>query len=175
MGSSEQAARRAYESSRWWRAILGALPAVGLCAAAAFESRTPGSALGFGGALFVTAAVLLWRGRPFNVGVLQGVAAGVLPLVLSLAANHGHSCASGHCSTWCVPACVTGGVLSAAWLSWKAHRDARGLPFFAGAAATCVLTGAMGCACVGATGVLALLAGFAVTSAPWVVVRAARP
>ena len=174
MTTLEPRARAAYERARLRAAFLGASPALLLTGVTALFTRTPHSALLFGAALFTVGTLLLWRGRPFHAGVLPGAAAGQVPLVFALAANRGHACVSGHCSTWCVPACIAGGVLAAAALSWFARRRGHGLPFFAGAALTCLATGAMGCSCAGASGVLGLCAGFALTSAPWVTLRALR-
>lgn len=171
----ERRARLRYELGRAVRSVLGFAPALLIVGVAAFFSRRPGSALFFGGLLFVSGALLLWRGKTVHRAVLPGLLAGLIPLALSLVANRGHVCLSGHCSTWCLPACVAGGVTAGLLISWLAARKGMDWSFWAGASVVSLLTGAMGCACVGYSGVVGLGIGFVVATAPWVVRRLVRP
>lgn len=167
LASLEQRARLRYEVARAARSLLGFTPALLLIAAATAMGRRPSSALMFGGLLFFTGAFLLWRGNTLHRAVLPGVLAGVIPLTFALMANQGHACAGGHCSTWCLPACIAGGVVAGLGVSWFAARRGLDWRFWAGASAVSLLTGAMGCACIGSSGVIGLAGGFAAASLPW--------
>lgn len=162
----EAVARGRYERSRVRLALAGGLPVLLVVAAAMVFARHVTSVALFGGALFVTGVVLLWRGQNSGRAFWPGVLAGVLPLVLSLIANQTHGCASGHCSTWCVPACAAGGVVAGLYVSFLARRWKVGPSFWVGASLMAVLTGSMGCSCIGASGVFALIAGHAVGLLP---------
>lgn len=157
----ERRARQSYERARVVRALVGGVPLAVLAVLAALLSRRPGSITVLGPLLFLVGVALLWRGRDAGRGLLPGALAGVIPLTMSLVANLWHGCASGHCSSWCVPACTAGGVIAGALVSVIALRRNLGLGFWAGASTISLLTGAMGCSCVGYSGLVALAAGFA--------------
>ena len=162
-------ARRRYERARLGRSLAGAAPVLLVAAVAMLLGRRPSSAALFGGLLFVSGVVLLWRGRDLHRAVLPGVLSGLIPLAFALVANAGHGCAGGHCSTLCVPACTAGGVTAGIVVSVVATRLKLGWGFWAAASTMAVLTGAMGCSCVGASGVLALIGGFSAGLIPQVV------
>ncbi|MER2559893.1 MAG: hypothetical protein ABTQ32_04190, partial [Myxococcaceae bacterium] len=122
-----RAARNRYERARLGLSLAGAAPVLLVVAAAAFFAKRPLSAALFGGALFVTGVVLLWRGRDLRRALWPGVLSGVIPLVFALVANHGHGCSGGHCSSWCVPACTAGGVTAGIVVSFIATRLRLGL------------------------------------------------
>ncbi len=168
----EQKARVRYELVRAGRSLLGFAPALLLVVLAAALGRRPGSALFFGSLLFLSGAFLLWRGRTLHRAVLPGLLAGMIPLACALVANQGHACAGGHCSTWCLPACITGGVVAGLVVSWLATRRGLDWRFWAGASAISMLTGAMGCSCIGYSGVVGLGAGFLAGALPWIVRQA---
>lgn len=163
----ERRARLRYELSRAGRALLGFAPALLLIGVAAGLGRRPSSALFFGTLLFLSGAFLLWRGQTMHRAVLPGLATGLIPLTFALMANQGHACAGGHCSTWCLPACIAGGVVAGLVVSWIASRRGMDWRFWVGASAVSLLTGAMGCACIGYSGVLGLGAGFLGGALPW--------
>lgn len=156
----ERKARLRYELVRAGRSLLGFTPALLLVVLAAALGRRPSSAFFFGSLLFLSGAFLLWRGRTVHRAVLPGLLAGMIPLACALVANGGHACASGHCSTWCLPACIAGGVVAGLVVSWLATRRGLDWRFWAGASAISLLTGAMGCSCIGYSGVVGLGAGF---------------
>lgn len=167
----ERRARVRYELARAARSILGFAPAVLLVLLAAALGRRPSSALFFGSLLLLAGSFLLWRGRTLHRAVLPGLLAGIIPLAFALMVNRGHACAGGHCSTWCIPACVTGGIVAGLLVSWLATRRGLDWRFWAGASVISLLTGAMGCSCIGYSGVMGLGAGFAVGALPWVLRR----
>jgi hypothetical protein len=162
----ERRARLRYEWVRAGRSVLGFAPALLLVGVAAALGRRPESAVMFGSLLFVSGAFLLWRGQTLHRAVLPGLLAGVIPLVFALVANHGHACAGGHCSTWCLPACTAGGVVAGIAVSWFATKRGLDWRFFVGASAVSLLTGAMGCSCIGYSGVIGLGAGFLAGAVP---------
>lgn len=92
--------------------------------------------------------------------------AGLLPLVFALGANHFHHCGPTAWKTLCVPACIAGGVLAGLIVAGIAYRRRAGAAFWGSAASLTLLTGAMGCGCIGYGGMLGLGAGFAVGVAP---------
>jgi hypothetical protein len=162
-------ARRRYERARLGWSLAGAAPVLLVVAAAVALGRRPSSAALFGGLSFVTGVAFLWRGRDLRRALWPGLLSGLIPLAFALVANAGHGCSGGHCSTLCVPACTAGGVIAGLIVSIVATRMKLGWDFWAAASTMAVLTGAMGCSCVGASGVLALVGGFAAGLVPQVV------
>jgi hypothetical protein len=89
----EERAKIRYELARLRRAVLGFAPVFVIVAVAALFAKRPSSTLAFGVAVFTVGAVLLWYGRDLRRAVLPGLAAGIVPLVLVLCANHvSHVC-----------------------------------------------------------------------------------
>jgi hypothetical protein len=165
----ERRARMKYEWSRARWAVIGFAPAGVLIAIAAYFGGSPRWPLTFGALMFVVGALFLWYGRELKRAVLPGLAAGVLPLTLALCAMHvGHVCSGDRCMLVCLPACVVGGVASGVVLAVLGHRGKHGFGFWASASAITLLTGAMGCACIGVSGVMGLMLGFALGFAPGV-------
>lgn len=162
----ERRARLRYELGRAARSVLGFAPALLVVLAAVGFGRRPGSAVLFGGVLFLLGSFLLWRGQALHRAVLPGLLAGIIPLTCALVANRGHLCIGGHCSTYCLPACIAGGVLAGLVISFVAHRRGMGWQFWAGASGISLLTGAMGCSCIGYSGVFGLAAGYLVGALP---------
>jgi hypothetical protein len=95
---------------------------------------------------------------------MSGFKAGLIPLFFAHCANQwGHVCTPYGCTSLCVPACAAGGVLAGLTVEWLARRGprpqlTRGLGMI-----VAILTGGLGCACVGAFGLLAMIAGLAVS------------
>ncbi|HEY6558728.1 MAG TPA: hypothetical protein VI072_15700 [Polyangiaceae bacterium] len=153
-------ARRAYELARLKRAVLGFAPVLLLVIVAMALGNRPLPVFGLGAGLFVGGVALLWYGRDPARAVLPGVLAGVIPLCFALCASRiGHVCHGDGCVSVCLYACSAGGLLAGAGIGWYAQsrRCSRKLLF--PAAGFAVLTGAMGCSCVGYTGVIGLVAG----------------
>lgn len=160
-------ASEAYERSRVWRAIQLAAPLLALAVLAPMLGTSARASALAGGAAVVIATVMWWRGQDAGRAVYPGVAAGLVPLALALSARaYGHVCTANGCVSLCVPACTVGG-LAAGLLIARAGRAHRRPLVFGGSAATlALLVGSLGCSCVGASGILGLVLGLALTVGP---------
>jgi len=156
----ERSVRKGYELRRVRYALWGMAPVVVILVVALSVGQRAGSTLAFGLATLAVGAVLLWYGRDPQKAVLPGVAAGLVPLVLSLCANHVHMCGPEGCSTLCMPACAVGGVVAGLAVARVGNRRKAGVWFWLSASSLAILTGAMGCACIGYSGVMGLGLGF---------------
>jgi hypothetical protein len=168
----EARARRKYELTRARNAVLGFTPALLLVAIAALANHHRASALLFGGGMFVIGSVLLWYGRELRRAVLPGLAMGVVPLTMALCANYSHHvCMGGSCLSLCVPACTAGGLAAGIGLALLGRRERGRLGFWLAGSTLALATGAMGCACVGFSGVLGLAVGYVIGLVPLAVTR----
>jgi hypothetical protein len=157
----EKRLRRAYELRRLRNAVLGFAPMLALVIAAAVMGRRLNVALAAGVALFVLGVLSLWYGREPGRGVLPGAIGGSVALMLALCANQmGHLCTGERCMSWCLPACVAGGVIAGALVSFVGFRQRRGAGYWVTASGISLLTGALGCSCVGYSGLGGLALGF---------------
>jgi len=109
---------------------------------------------------------MLWYGREPQKAVLPGIAAGLVPLVFALCANHLHGCGADGCRSLCVPACALGGVVAGLAVASVGNQRKAGPRFWVSAAALALVTGAMGCVCIGYSGVLSLAVGFGAGTVP---------
>jgi hypothetical protein len=162
----ESVARRRYELRRLLAGVLGFAPVLAVVAVATALGRQPLPALGLGGLLFAVGVAALWRGEAFRKAVLPGVFTGFVPLALALGFNLTHGCDGDHCTMVCLPACSVGGLVAGLAVSTYLARRRLPWPAWGAAASMSLLTGAMGCVCVGSTGILGLAAGFALGAAP---------
>jgi hypothetical protein len=136
-------------------------------AGAALFAKHPSSALIFGAGMFAFGFGALWYGRELRKAVLPGVSLGLIPLTLALCANQmHHACMGGACMSVCLPACTVGGFAAGIGMAVVGHRQRQGLGYWVAASTITVLTGAMGCSCVGYAGVIGLIAGFGVGLIP---------
>ncbi len=165
----QQHARRAYEFGRIRLALLGVAPVVIIVALAASFAHRPVSTLWFGVATITAGATMLWYGRDPQRAVLPGIAAGLVPLVLALCANNMHICGPDGCSSLCLPACTLGGGVAGLAVASVGKQRRAGLRFWLSASGIALLTGSMGCACIGYSGVVGLSVGFAAGVVPGVV------
>lgn len=173
---ARNAARRAWEWQQAGRATLGALPVVALCVTMfAISGRTLHiSTIGAG--LTVAVWLSLFLGREFRRGVLPGIASGLFPLMMATGAEMvGHSCSAEGCVSWCVPACIAGGVTGGALLSWSARRREWPLSQMLVGGWVSILCGALGCSCVGYSGIVGMVVGLAIPTAPVLIQYAFRP
>jgi hypothetical protein len=171
----ERRARLRYELGRVRWAALGALPVLLLGCVALCLTQRPLSTLCFGLGALASALVMLWHGQTAQRAVLPGLAAGIVPLALSLCANQIHHCGADGCSSFCAPACTLGGTLAGLGVMAVARRRGLGLRFVLAASGVALLTGAMGCTCVGYSGVLGLGVGYVLGLLPSFFFRARRP
>jgi hypothetical protein len=154
--------RRAYELSRLRHALVGFAPIIVLVGVAAVIGERHDVAVPAGLMLFAGGVIALWYGREPGRGVLPGAIGGSFAFVLALCANQmGHFCTGERCMSWCLPACVAGGVLAGGIVSFVGVRQRRGIGYWLSASAITLLTGALGCSCVGYAGVGGLTIGFA--------------
>ena len=75
---------------------------------------------------------------------------------------------------FCVPACLAGGVLAGVVVGSIGVRTKRGWGFWLAASGVSLLTGAMGCACVGVPGLVGLVMGYTVMTVPALVAALVR-
>jgi hypothetical protein len=163
----ERRARLKYELGRARRALLGFAPALLVVVAASLLAKRPDPTMVFGGLMFGLGVVLLWYGRDLKRAVLPGLAAGIVPLTLAICANRmGHACLDDRCLMVCIPACVTGGVIAGLAVAVIGHRQKHRFGFWLAASAIALLTGAMGCACIGYSGVIGLAIGYGAGMVP---------
>ena len=171
----EKRARFRYEMRRLWRAVWGFAPVAAIVGPAALVAGRPSWTLAIGLAVFALGVVLLWYGRDVKRAVLPGLAAGLVPLVFALCAPHlGHACVGDSCMNFCVPACTLGGGLAGLGVGVFARRHRQSVATVVAASFVALLTGAMGCACIGLAGVAGLAAGFALGLVPALASRMAR-
>ncbi len=171
----ERRLRRRYEWARARRAFWGFTPSLLIVAGAAAFAKHPTAALTFGAGMFVFGVVALWYGRDVRKAVLPGVALGLIPLTFALCANHlHHTCLDGACMSVCLPACTAGGLFAGIGMAIVGHRQRLGLGYWLAASTITVLTGAMGCSCVGYAGVVGLMAGVGVGLIPAIARRLIR-
>jgi hypothetical protein len=157
----ERHVRARYEWHRVRHALLGFSPALAIIAAAGFLGDHPAATMLFGAMMFATGVSLLWYGMDHRKAVLPGVVAGVLPLGMALgAAQFGHLCTGDACLSLCVPACTAGGLAAGLVVGLVGQRQKRAPGYWSGACVLALSTGAMGCTCVGYSGVLGLCIGF---------------
>ena len=154
-------ARRTYEWSRIRRALWAFAPVMLIVAAATLLTKRPGSAMAFGVALFAFGVSALWYGKGAQRAVLPALALGLVPLALALCASQmDHMCMGDACMAICVPACTAGGLIAGLGMAIVGHRQKQGVRYWIAASGVTLLTGAMGCSCVGYGGVAGLALGF---------------
>ena len=173
MDSTDRMERRArirYEVTRMRRALIGFAPVLLVVAIAALVAKRPSATVAFGIVMFSVGVVLLWYGRDLKRAVLPGVAAGLVPLVLVLCANHvRHVCMGDNCMMVCIPACTVGGIVAGLAVASVGVRHRSGPSFWFASSAVALLTGAMGCVCVGYAGIAGLALGFGAGMVPGLV------
>jgi hypothetical protein len=153
--------RRVYELGRLRNAVLGFAPMLALIVLAAVVGGRLVLAATAGALLFVLGVASLWYGREPGRGVLPGALAGSFAFVLALCANQmGHFCTGERCLSWCLPACVAGGLIAGGLVSFVGLRQKRGAGYWVTASSITLLTGALGCSCVGFAGIGGLGVGF---------------
>jgi hypothetical protein len=166
LAALERRARRGYEVGRVRQALLGVLPLLFIVPVAACMTHRPAATVVLGMGAFALSAIMLWYGRDPQKAVLPGVAAGLVPLTMALCANQMHYCGPDGCTSLCIPACTVGGVLAGLVVAWAGRKRRAGPWYWLSAASLALLTGAMGCSCIGYGGIVGLAAGFAAGLVP---------
>ncbi len=160
-------AKRAYEWGRLRHALAASIPTLlvgGMVAALVKEVSWP---LVLGLALYGASVVLLWFGRSPGRSVLPGVVYGLLPLTGGVISRlHGHACMGLSCYSTCMLYCVGGGVLAGVLVGRLASKSDTPAAVFMSAAATALLTGAIGSSCVGVHGIVGMAAGVGLGALP---------
>lgn len=163
----EQRARARYEWARARAAVLHASPLLLIALLAASGAHRPLFVLSFGSIAFGLGAVMSWYGREPQRALVPGVVAGLVPLACALGANQvGHLCLGDRCMMLCLPACTLGGLAAGLIVARAARTQRAGAGFWAAASALALVTGLVGCSCVGTSGALGLLIGFASGAGP---------
>jgi hypothetical protein len=91
--------------------------------------------------------------------------AGMIPLGCSLAVFHGNSgCGCVRCASLCQAACVIGGMLAGAAVGFLGvrYQDRKRLGYWIEASGLALLTGSLGCSCMGFAGITSLMGGYAI-------------
>jgi len=163
----ERRGRWAYELGRatWASQVL--LLVLPLLLVAQVIGRPTGLVLGLGGTLtglaFALAVVHDRYARAVFAGVLAGLPAFVLPLLIR---NVGIVQLGAAALDPCLPAAFVSGVLAGTFVSVRAVEEKPHLSFFLAATAAAALIGTLGCSVAGSAGVLGLMAGVIVGTAP---------
>jgi len=163
-------ARAAYELGRARLGLQRAVCVLPLAFCALVPCQKPVFVAVALGALFVAVALFSYLGKAAGSAVLPGVLAGLPALALPIGVRlTGHLCELPGCIALCLPACAVGGIVSGAALALAANLEEaqpRRREFLLAALVLASLTGSIGCAAAGMTGVMAMLAGTAIVSAP---------
>jgi hypothetical protein len=166
----ESRARWAYERARLGRAIVAFVPMLLIVGVAAWLGKRPVTVINLGLGIYAAGALLLWYGREPAKAVLPGVLAGLVPLCFSLCASHmGHVCTGDHCYALCVPACTAGGLGAGILVARFGLKQARGMWFWLFASGLALVTGSLGCSCVGYSGLIGLNLSYGLGLLPGVV------
>jgi hypothetical protein len=164
--------RRRYEIQRGLWALVGSIPVVAVVVLACCNSQRVTTSAAFGGGALLVGVAMLWLGQEAQRAVLPALIAGAIPLTLALWANQAHGCCvvGGTCPadmpSMCLTACSAGGVIAGLLMAAVGHRWRAGLWFWLSATAVAALVGAMGCACVGYTGIFGLVGGYSIGVLP---------
>jgi len=164
-------ARRAYEWSRLQRALIHATPALAFLILLSFEGATP-VRLALAVALYVSAVFALMVGQGAEEAVLPSLVYGVVPFaIVRLAESSGHVCMGGACMSWCLPACIAGGLAGGALVGLRGARAKDKLGYHLTSTTLVFLVGAMGCQCAGNAGLLGMASGALMGAAAPIAVR----
>ncbi len=168
----ERRGRRMYElgRARWASQVL--LVVLPLILVARIIGRPTALVFALGGTLSLLAFALATAhdryARAVLAGVLAGLPAFAVPLLLR---SMGVVRLCGATVDPCLPATFVAGILAGALVSIRAVDEKRHLSFWLAAVAAAALTGTLGCSVAGSAGVVGLMAGVLVGTAP-VVLRA---
>jgi hypothetical protein len=162
-------ARRSYERGRLHLALRRSAPLLLLLAVALFFGHQLLLTVGVGLLLLATSVGLFWRGEVYGGAVLPGVACGAVPFALSiLASTTGHVCSPLLCLQISLASCIGGGLL-AGFLVGRSSARLQGrnrIAFLVSAGSVAALVATPACAIAGVAGVVGMLCGVVVGTAP---------
>lgn len=175
MAGSEEALRStvryAYERGRL-RFGMRAAPFVGaMMVVSWWLSKRPSVTMAGGGLLLAVAVLFRWWGGAYGRAVMPGLLAGVLPLVLPLLLRSGgHCCIGGICWSFCMVACIGGGLVAGAIVGrLSANEEASPWKFLGAATLVAMVAGTMGCAVAGLAGTAGMASAILGSSLPTLV------
>jgi hypothetical protein len=161
-------ALRAFRRGRWKAAWTASAPVWAVIAFASWFTWRPSAVWIVGAGLAAAFIGMVYLGGAIRRGALPGLAAGLLPLVAAIGAGGwGSECGAGECASWCVPVCVSSGVACGLVLAWTARTRRWSPATLLSAGWLAVLTGAMGCSCVGFAGAFGMAGGLLLPTAAW--------
>lgn len=158
-------ARQHYELGRLRAGLrfgLWTLPMVGV----SLWSNGWSSATCFVGLLlFVGVVALWWRGMAWGQAIRPGLLAGIAPLMIPiLLRTQGPCCTGDACWSVCMASCIAGGLVAGIGIGLSAPVRSGPVQFMVGAIFLASLAGLLGCAVVGAAGVVGMVASLLASS-----------
>lgn len=168
--------KRAYELGRLWHGARVALVVLPMTALSFVACGKPVVTALAGLTLLGLAVGFRWRGQTFGRAVTPGLFAGTASLVLPLALRTGgHCCIGGACWSTCMLGCIGGGILSGVAIGLaSASEKERRWTFLISATLIAGFAGMLGCAIVGAAGVVGMAFSVVATSLPVVAIARLR-
>ncbi len=161
--TARAAARRAYERGRLGASLRTSWLAAPLLGVGLWRSGPlPWAILcGLGAALFGVLTFCAWRGRALERALIPGLVGGAVLLLLPALAPAGRCLELGGCSvSVCTALCPAAGLVAGFAIgSLTSRQEAPRLPFFLASCAVAALTGALGCAWIGAGGAIGMIGG----------------
>lgn len=144
--------RRAYELARLRAALLRSLPALFLFAVLAVEGASSGRLVAAVG-VYATAVLAQFLGQSAALAVAPSLLFGLVPFtIVRIAESSGHVCLGGQCISWCLPACLIGGLVGGALVALRGRSAPDRTAYLLTAVGLVGLSGVLGCSCAGGAG-----------------------
>jgi hypothetical protein len=159
-------ARRAYEAARLRRALVRAIPASFLFVLLLAEGASPGRLVASLG-LYATAVLAHTIGQSAALAVAPSLCFGLVPFVIvRVAEASGHVCMGEMCVSWCLPACLTAGLVGGALVALRGRGVADRPAYLLTSICLVALSGILGCSCAGGAGMAGLALGVVLGAIP---------
>lgn len=163
----ERRARFVYEASRVGRALAVSWPVLPMTLLSVRGCEPVQVFLAAGLTLFVVATLLPWWRTAYVTPVLDGILAGVLPFAFPLVTRTlGPGFPGIPLMTACLAMAFAGGLVAGGLLGLRASRSRRLRSMVGVSMLIAALTGSLGCAIAGMSGVLGMALGLALGTAP---------
>jgi len=161
-------ARRRYEKGCLLLALSRSAPLLAVVPVILLLARSRSLAAASALLLLATSVLFLFQGRAYGRALLPGLLAGAIPFGLcALASRAGVVCTAQVCVQLCLASCISGGLIAGFLVGRRAAKLPSGrLGFLASAGWVTVVVATPVCAIAGASGVLGMLFGLAVGTAP---------